>query len=340
MSWKNQLKGDSLSWLLEPGDPGVRHLALRDLCDLAPDDPDLAEARRLAHASAPISQVMQALQPAGYWVKPGPGYHAKYRGSVWAITLLAQLGASPASEPRLDVAINYLLEQALTPQGQFSMTGAPADTIDCLQGNLCNALLDLGCSAGRLERALEWMARSITGEGVAPAGAPGAGLHYFVWKCGPLFACHYNHQRPCAWGAVKCLLAFSKLPAPWQQTSPIKQAIQAGVDFLFSVDPLEATYPTARQPKPSRDWWKPGFPVFYVTDLLQNVEALTRLGYGQDPRLAPALQWLINKQDEQGRWALERDYPGRTWGDFGPKKQANKWVTHRAARILKLAFGN
>ncbi len=27
--WRNQLKDDSLSWLLEPGEPGVRYLALR-----------------------------------------------------------------------------------------------------------------------------------------------------------------------------------------------------------------------------------------------------------------------------------------------------------------------
>ena len=29
--WQDQLKGDSLSWLLEPETPEVRYLALRDL---------------------------------------------------------------------------------------------------------------------------------------------------------------------------------------------------------------------------------------------------------------------------------------------------------------------
>jgi len=33
MSWQNQLKGDSLSWLLESDSPDVRYLALRDLVD-------------------------------------------------------------------------------------------------------------------------------------------------------------------------------------------------------------------------------------------------------------------------------------------------------------------
>lgn len=77
--------------------------------------------------------------------------------------------------------------------------------------------------------------------------------------------------------------------------------------------------------------------MFYVTDLLQNVEALVALGYGKDPRLAQALEEIRGKQDAQGRWALEYDYSGKTWGDFGAKKQPNKWVTLRTLRVLKAA---
>lgn len=49
MSWKNQLRSDSTSWLLESENPGVRYLAMRDLLDLAPDDKKLKSARKLAH---------------------------------------------------------------------------------------------------------------------------------------------------------------------------------------------------------------------------------------------------------------------------------------------------
>jgi hypothetical protein len=69
--------------------------------------------------------------------------------------------------------------------------------------------------------------------------------------------------------------------------------------------------------------------------LLQNVEALVALGYGDDLRLTNALKLIREKQDAQGRWALEYDYEGKTWGDFGAKKQPSKWVTLRALRVLK-----
>jgi hypothetical protein len=85
------------------------------------------------------------------------------------------------------------------------------------------------------------------------------------------------------------------------------------------------------------NWRKFGFPIFYVTDLLQNVEALVNLGYGQDPRLAHALAIIREKQDRQGRWLLEYDYIGKTWCEFGAKRQPNKWVTLRALRVLKAA---
>jgi hypothetical protein len=129
------------------------------------------------------------------------------------------------------------------------------------------------------------------------------------------------------------MLAFSKLPKG-KRTPLINQAIEAGVDFLFSTDPAKADYPCRCNNKPSGNWWKFGFPVFYVTDLLQNIEALVGLGYGHDPRLSKALKIIREKQDAQGHWLLEYDYHGKTWADFGPKNQPNKWVTLRALRVL------
>ena len=58
-------------------------------------------------------------------------------------------------------------------------------------------------------QAFEWMARTVTGEGIAPLTDKQAAVRYYAYKCGPGFACGVNNQRPCAWGAVKVMLAFS-----------------------------------------------------------------------------------------------------------------------------------
>ncbi|OGN98408.1 MAG: hypothetical protein A2Z71_06780 [Chloroflexi bacterium RBG_13_50_21] len=69
--------------------------------------------------------------------------------------------------------------------------------------------------------------------------------------------------------------------------------------------------------------------------MLQVVEALVALGYGHEPRLANALELIRQKQNDEGRWLLEYDYAGKTWVNFGVKKEPNKWVTLRAVRVLK-----
>ena len=116
-------------------------------------------------------------------------------------------------DDRIRLACNNLLQNSLTAIGQFSSNGVPSGTIDCLQGNICWALLELGCEDPRLDKAFEWMARTVTGEGIAPASERDAEARYYAYKCGPNFACGVNNKLPCAWGAVKVMLAFSRLPA-------------------------------------------------------------------------------------------------------------------------------
>jgi hypothetical protein len=338
MSWKNQLRSDALPWLLESENPGVRYLAMRDLLDLSPDDKKLKTARKSAHKEGPIAHVLSKMNEEGFWQRAGTGYGPKYKSTVWALILLAQLGASVKEDKRIRLACKYYIDEALNPGGQISaMTNkAPSGTVDCLQGNMLNALMELGYEDKRMDSAYEWMARTLTGEGIAPMKEKKAEVRYFAGKCGPDFACGANNKLPCAWGGVKVMLALSRLPVE-KRSELIQRTIRAGVDFFFSVDPSTADYPNGWAEKPSGNWWKFGFPVFYVTDILQISEALVGLGYGHDPRLANTLELIRSKQDAEGRWPLEYNYDGKTWLRFGKMKEPNPWVTLRALRVLKSA---
>ena len=335
MSWKNQLRKDSLPWLLGSDNPAARYLALRDILELSPDDRQLKSARKAAHKDGPIAEVLSNMDEEGYWVKAGPGYNPKYRSTVWSMILLAQLGTSASEDRRIARACKYVVDH-MAEGGQFTSTtsGAPSGTIDCLQGNLVWSLMQMGYDDSRLDKAYDWMARTVTGDGVAAREDRDTPVRYYAYKCGPIFACGANGELPCAWGGVKVMLAFSRLPVE-RRTPLIKNAIEQGVEFFFSIDPATAKYPTRDGTKPNRAWWKFGFPIFYVTDLLQLAEALVALGYGKDPRLSHTLNIIREKQDSEGRWSLEYDYAGKTWLDFGVKNQPSKWVTLRALRVLK-----
>src|SRR3990170_4637899 len=169
-------KDSVLDWLLEASDPGVRFFALRELLGAPPDDKDLRAARRATVRHPPVRPILEAMKDEGYWVNPFGGYTPKYTGTLWQVIFLGQFGAD-SEDPRIHRAADYVLDRSRAPLGRFSATSTarkatPAGMLHCLEGNLGASLLELGFGDDpRLKEALNWLARSITGEGLAPASS-------------------------------------------------------------------------------------------------------------------------------------------------------------------------
>ncbi len=325
-AWQTRLKADPLPWLLEPdeADPGVRYFALRDLLDRAADDAEVVATQAQVMRTGPILAILDAQYPGGYWVKPGAGYSPKYRATLWQVLFLAQLGADGRDE-RVRRAVEYVFAHAQAPSGAFSTNGRPSGAIHCLWGNMVRALLDLGHGGDeRLSRAIDALARSVTGDG-------------YKWyrKSGvqaPGFICSANYGLPCAWGAVRALWGLNRVPAAGR-TPAVEAAIEACTDFLLSYNVARADYPYYE--RISSSWLKFGYPLGYVTDVLLTLEVLSETGYAKDPRLNEAVELVLSKQDDQGRWKMEYSYNGKMWADIEVKGQPSKWVTLRAVRVVK-----
>jgi hypothetical protein len=45
-----------------------------------------------------LQHILSHMEEEGFWVKAGPGYNPKYKSTVWALILLAQLGASVSED--------------------------------------------------------------------------------------------------------------------------------------------------------------------------------------------------------------------------------------------------
>ena len=336
-SMDDQLNGDPVPWLLEQDrvNPGIRLFALKELSGVPDGEPAVRIAQEEVMASGPVPIILENQHPDGYWVKPG--YLPKYRGTMWSIIFLAQLGAD-GRDPRIRKACEHLFDYSTAIHGGLSMDGRNSGLIHCLQGNLCAALIDLGYLGDeRLVRALDWLARSITGEGIAPNTEKSAPVHYLrSGNSAPGFECSANGHNPCAWGGIKAMLALSKV-AEEDRTPAMERAVETGIAFLLGRDPAQADYPMGYSSKPNRSWFKFGYPIGYVTDVLQNLEVLTALGYGRDPRLQHGLDMVLGKQDGQGRWTMGYTYNGKTWVDVEVKGEPSKWVTLRALRVLTRA---
>ena len=87
----------------------------------------------------------------------------------------------------------------------------------------------------------------------------------------------------------------------------------------------------------SPHWFRFGFPAGYVADVLEDLEVLCGLGHARDARIAGAIDLVLSKQDEAGRWRNERAYERKTWVPFERTRSPSKWVTLRACRVVKAA---
>jgi len=336
-----QLKNDPLPWLLEEDElnPGIRLFTLKGLLGLADEDPQVIATQKQVMQSGPVPLILSHQREDGTWERDKDAYNPKYFSTVWQLIMLAQLGAD-GRDAQVKQTCEYMLNNNRCAYGGFTFKArSNAGLIHCLQGNISSALIDLGYLGDeRLDEALDWMARSVTGEGIASSEHKDAPVRYYrSGNSGPDFLCSAQNHKACGWGAVKVMLALSKVPDA-ERTPSMRRAIEAGIDFLLGVDPATAAYPTFDDRKPSSSWFKFGYPIFYITDLLQNLEALTGLGLGKDTRLQNAVALVLDKQDEQGRWPMEYTYNGKTWVDIEEKKKPSKWVTLRALRVLKRVF--
>jgi len=328
------IKNEVIDWLLEPDteNPSISYLTLKHILD--EDDEVVKKAAEEAITSGLIPEILRFQNSDGTWDDPSSIYYPKYKGTVWQLILLAQLGAD-GTHPSIMKTCDFILSQAMIAFGGFSINERQSGCINCLQGNICAALLDLGYgNDDRLKKAIGWMARSVSGQGFSHDRKSSPGSFYLrSGLSGPGFLCSANDHKPCAWGAVKVGLALGKVSEK-NQDSSIKKAIQICTDFLLSTDPAGANYPHPYAKKPSQSWFRFGFPVFYVTDALQILETLLGFGLAGDTRLDNLIKLVEEKADDTGRWKMTYTYNGKMWVDIEKKGETSKWITYRALKSL------
>jgi hypothetical protein len=306
---------------LEPDNPSARYLALTQLLDREPSDPDVMEARAAIPGWGPARAILRAQWPEGYWMRPGVGYSPKHKATVWQLIFLAALG-SPCNAA-IHRACSYALDHSRLEDGRFSAYKTAKGAVACLNGNLMRAMLLLGFRDTRLDASLEALASTVVSD---------------------KFRCRFNASGPpparmrdglpCAWGAIKAMGAFAQVPV--EQRSPcVQAAIEGGISFLLAGDLAQGDYPAATGPSPL--WHRFGFPLGYSSDLVEALEVLSQLGaieMDSCPGMAAALELVRGKTAPDGRWRLEYT-PDNIWAPFGEVGRPSKWVTLRALVALR-----
>ncbi|UCH71629.1 MAG: hypothetical protein JSW62_04320, partial [Thermoplasmatales archaeon] len=134
----------------------------------------------------------------------------------------------------------------------------------------------------------------------------------------------------------KSLKALAEIPEN-KRNSEVKDTIKKAVEYLLIHHIYKQSHNLEKISLPS--WLQLSFPHMYQTDILEILDILTRLGY-TDYRMNDAIDILISKQDDQGRWNLERTFNDRFLTKIERKGKPSKWITLNAIKVLKIYYSN
>ena len=122
--WRSLVKGDPIAWLLEDENPAAQFFTLTDILDKPKDDPEVVKAKQAIMQNGVVPKIMDKQNQEGFWENQESFYTAKYKGTVWQLMILAELGAAGEDE-RIRKACEYILVNAQDREsGGFSINTA------------------------------------------------------------------------------------------------------------------------------------------------------------------------------------------------------------------------
>jgi hypothetical protein len=324
------ISDDTLNWLLEDENPSVKYFTLLDLVGKSINEKDVLTAKEQIMKTGAVPRILAQQEPGGYWGTPSDFYvRSKYKGTVWNLIILAELGAD-RQDSRIKKTCEFILKKSQDSRsGGFSYEstvnngGAPSKVLPCLTGNMVWSLFRFGYfDDPRVQKAIQWITkyqRFDDGEQDLPKDWP-----YKTHK-----ACFGKHS--CHMGVVKTLKALAALPIK-KRTPDVYNTINKAVEYLLIHHIYKRSHDLSKKSKPG--WLRLGFPLMYQTDILEILGILAHLDV-TDERMQDAIDILISKQDEQGRWILEHTFNGRFITNIETKGRPSKWITLNAMRVLK-----
>jgi len=324
------LTADPTNWLLEEDNPSVRYFTLTDLLKHSDNASEVAKSKQQIMGTGIVPQILSKQKSGGYWVSPSDFYvRSKYKGTVWTLILLAELGADGKDE-RVRKACEFILRNSQHREsGAFSYFGTDEiggrrdAVIPCLTGNMVYSLLRFDLLEDeRIQHTIEWIAKYQRFDDGLAERVKG-------WPYDRYVSCWGKHS--CHMGIIKALKALAEIPVE-KRSSDLKNVIDRGVEYVLAHHIYKRSHDLSKVSKPS--WLRFGFPKMWQTDVLEILQILTKLGI-KDERMQEAIDLVVSKQNDEGKWLLENTFNGRFQVSIERKGKPSKWITLNALRVLK-----
>jgi hypothetical protein len=306
-----------IKWLLD-SDPAIRWQVMKDLTDEALN---AIAAERSRVATEGWGARLLALQtPAGNWGGSPRGWrndlpkdHRDLLVTLYSLSVLMDLGLDPGSKQArkmIDRVNNRLVFKWLNNRPYLH-----GETEPCINGRI----LGIGSYFKKPNDAL---AKQLLGEQLEDGG----------WNCeAPQSRRSSFHTTICV---LEGLLEYERARGKSAgATKAVTKARKRAEDYLLE----RRMFRSLRTGEViNKRWLRFSFPTFWHYDVLRGLDYLRNAGIKPDSRVRDAIETVIERRHQNGRWPLNHLHP-----EYIPLKMetavggASRWNTLRALRVLR-----
>jgi hypothetical protein len=320
------MDGNVISWLLEKENPSSRYLTMRHLLGYRERDSSLQEAHRTIADMRQVRRIFEKQNRDGCWGKRDSPYYPKYKSTYWTLMLLARLGCE--RNERIERACEYIFgfqkEHGGFVESWIDNSLWEGISIPCLTGNVCIFLHHFGYGKDRrTKKAVDHLCETQMTK--IPSNHNPSDVYLKEsydggWVCHE-WKSHKHDRHGCFQGTITPLEALA--------LSGRRKECRRGAEFLLRHRLFLADHHDFSVIKPH--FLMLGFPTFFYS-ILRGLRVLTDMGV-RDKRMSDALDVLVSKRRENGRWVAE-SVPSLL-ATFDRKGCESKWVTLEAMNVLR-----
>ena len=299
-----------LKWLLD-SDPAIRWQVMQDLTGEAPDA--IAAERSRVATDGWGAQLLSRQSPAGDW-----GGGAKWDLiTLWSLVVLKDLGLDPASQPARKMIDR--VDKGLVFKPLNNRPFLDGETEPCINGRI------LGIGA-YFKEPNDALAQQLLGEQLEDGG----------WNCeAPKSRRSSFHTTICV---LEGLLEYERAKrksggVAKAVANSVTKARKRGENYLLDRGMLRSL---RTGEVINKRWLRFSFPPFWHYDVLRGLDYLRNAGIKPDGRVREAIEIVIERRHQNGRWPLNLLHPEHIPLEMETEVgRASRWNSLRALRVLR-----
>jgi hypothetical protein len=299
-----------LRWLLD-SDPSIRWQVMRDLTAETPEAISAERARVATEGWG--AELLSRQSPAGTWGGPkeDPGLLVTFNSLV----VLKDLGLDPASKESrkmMERVATHVVFQWLNNRPFFH-----GETEPCINGRI----LGLG---SYFKEPNDRLARQLLNEQLEDGG----------WNCeATLLSPKRPKSRRSSFHTTICVLeGLLDYERAGGKSAAVTRARKTAENYLLERRMFRSL--RTREVIDKR-WLRFSFPTFWHYDVLRGLDYLRNAGIKPDSRVREAIETVIERRHQNGRWPLNLLHAERIPLEMETSVgRASRWNTLRALRVL------